>query len=117
MVPNIEKIEGKNSLDDRIYKIYTECLSKDIPIFYGLNKFSLGKVSRKKNSCVSILAFVNIEGFERDFKTLLDFAEQYRKQFYQKYKDSRETFLENKFIRQSLFDIYNTDREGVNISL
>jgi hypothetical protein len=107
MVPNIEKIEGKNSLDDRIYKIYTECLSKGIPIYYGMNKFTLGKVSRKKSSCVTILAFINVEGFERDFKSLLDFAEDYRKQFYQKFKDSREQFMENKFINMSLFDIYN----------
>jgi hypothetical protein len=107
MVPNIEKIEGKNSLDDRIYKIYRECLTKGIPIFYGLNKFTLGKVSRKKSSCVSILALINVEGFERDFKALVEYCEEYRKQFYQKYNENREVFKENKFINMSLFDLYN----------
>jgi hypothetical protein len=107
MIPNIEKIEGKNSLDERIYKIYQECLKHGIPIYYGMNKFTLGKLARKKSSCVSILAFVNIEGFEREFKALLEFAETLRKQFYQKY--DREILRENKFINMSLFDIYNKE--------
>jgi hypothetical protein len=106
-VPNIEKVEGKNSLDDRLLKILKDSSSKSIPVFYGMNKFNLGKASRKKHSCVSILAFINVEGFEREFKTLIEFADEFRKQFYQKFNEQRKSFEENKFINMALFDIYN----------
>jgi hypothetical protein len=72
-----------------------------------MNKFTLGSASRKKHSCVSILAFINIEGFEREFRNLIEYAEDFRKQFYQKYNNQRELFTDNKFINMSLFDIYN----------
>ena len=72
-----------------------------------MNKFSLGKASRKKYSCTSILALINVEGFEKEFRSLIEFASEFRKQFYQKYNNDRELFKENKFINMELFNKYN----------
>ena len=104
IVPNIEKVEGEHSLDDRLYKIFKDCQTKNIPKVFGMNKFKLGKLARKKYSCVSILAFVNVEGFEREFRELLEFAEKYRKKFYENYKNQKDEFKNNRFIDYELFD-------------
>lgn len=114
IVPNVEKVEGENSLDERLLKIFKDCGKQTIPIIFGLNKFKLGKLARKKNSAVSVLAFINVEGFEREFKDLLDFCERFRQMFYQKYNDKREIFADNKFINIALFDVYNSDKSGKN---
>jgi ribosomal protein L7Ae-like RNA K-turn-binding protein len=103
IVPNIEKIEGENSLDERLIKIFKECDLKKIPKFFGLNKFKLGKLARKKHSSVSLIAFINVEGFEREFRDLIEFAEGFRQKFYDKHKNEKELFANNKFINFSLF--------------
>lgn len=107
IVPNIEKVEGEHSLDERLLKIFSQCDKKGIPKFFGLNKFKLGKLARKKHSSVSILAFVNVEGFERDFRDMTESLEKYKKMFYEKFYAQRESFKDNKFINQHLFNIYN----------
>jgi hypothetical protein len=107
IVPNIEKVEGEHSLDERLLKIFSQCEKKGIPKFFGLNKFKLGKLARKKHSSVSMLAFVNVEGFERDFRELTESLEKYKKMFYEKFNEKREIFKDNKFISQELFDVYN----------
>lgn len=107
IVPNIEKVEGRHSLDERLLKIFSQCDKKGIPKFFGLNKFKLGKLARKKHSSVSILAFVNVEGFERDFREMTESLEKYKKMFYEKFYVQRESFKDNKFINQELFNIYN----------
>ena len=33
-----------NSLDERLIRIFDDCHKKDIPIFFGLNKFKLGQI-------------------------------------------------------------------------
>lgn len=105
IVPNIEKVEGENSLDDRILKIFKDCEMKNIPKIFGMNKFKLGKLSRKKHSCVSMLAFLNVEGFEREFRELIEFADKFRIKFYENYKSQKETFKDNQFINSELFNI------------
>jgi ribosomal protein L7Ae-like RNA K-turn-binding protein len=105
-VPNIEKVEGENSLDSRILKILKECDKKNVPRFFGLNKFKLGKIARKKHSNVSILAFINVEGFEREFSDLIELGQKFIKNFYEKYQDKKDMFVNNKFIDMNSFDLY-----------
>lgn len=104
VVPNIEKVEGENSLDDRLAKIFKDCETKKIPKIFGMNKFKLGKLARKKYSCVSMLAFVNVEGLEREFRDLIEFAEKFKRNFYEKYKGQRDMFKDNRFINIELYD-------------
>lgn len=116
VVPNIEKVSGdKNSLDERLLKIFCMCRGNGIPIFFGLNKFKLGKAARKKMSCVSMLGFINVEGFENDLKGLIKFGEQFRKEWYIKHYDEKEELSKNKFIQYNLFEIYhNEDMQNEN---
>ena len=62
VVPNIEKIEGPNGLDERLLTLFNEARNIKLPIHYALNKFKLGKACRKKYSSVSIMGFLNIDG-------------------------------------------------------
>jgi selenocysteine insertion sequence-binding protein 2 len=105
VTPNIEKVEGEHSLDDRLYKIFKDCEIKKIPKIFGMNKFKLGKLARKKYSCVSMLAFVNVEGFEREFRDLLEYAEKFRNKFYENFRNIKDSFKDNIFINMELFDI------------
>ena len=42
VVPYIEKVvDVKNSLDERLIRIFDDCHKKDIPIFFGLNKLKV----------------------------------------------------------------------------
>ena len=110
VVPNIEKVSGdKNSLDERLLKIFCMCRGNGIPIFFGLNKFKLGKAARKKMSCVSMLGFINVEGFENDLKGLIRFGEQFRKEWYIKHYNEKEELSKNKFIQYNLFEIYHNE--------
>ena len=110
VVPNIEKVVNvKHALDERILNIFVSCKSKTIPIFFGLNKFKLGNVARKKMSCVSMLGFINVEGFENDLKALIECGEKLRKEWYVKHYDKKEEFRNNSFISFELFEIYNTN--------
>ena len=91
------------------------CRGNGIPIFFGLNKFKLGKAARKKMSCVSMLGFINVEGFENDLKGLIKFGEQFRKEWYIKHYDEKEELSKNKFIQYNLFEIYhNEDMQNEN---
>jgi ribosomal protein L7Ae-like RNA K-turn-binding protein len=108
VVPNIEKVEGDNSLDERLEKIFKDCDKKSIPRFFGSNKFKLGKIARKKHSSVSLLAIINVEGFEREMRDLIDLGEKHRKLFYEKYYDSKSKFEGNKFLSMNKFELYKT---------
>jgi hypothetical protein len=115
VVPNIEKvINVKNALDERIQKIFLSCKNQSIPIFFGLNKFKLGNVARKKMSCVSMLGFINVEGFENDLKALIECGEKLRKEWYTKHYEKKEEFRCNSFISFELFEIYNTPTNTSN---
>lgn len=115
VVPNIEKVSGdKNSLDERLLKIFCSCRGNGIPIFFGLNKFKLGKAARKKMSCVSMLGFINVEGLENDLKVLIQYGEKFRKEWYLKHYDQKEELGKNKFITYNLFDIYKNENEVSN---
>ena len=117
VVPNIEKvINVKNALDERVQKIFVSCKNQSIPIFFGLNKFKLGNVARKKMSCVSMLGFINVEGFENDLKALIECGEKLRKEWYIKHYDKKEEFRHNSFISFELFEIYNTPNNNTNNS-
>ena len=107
IVPNIEKVtDVKNSLDERLLNIFENCFKKEIPIFFGLNKFKLGLCARKKMSSISILAIINVEGFENDLKNIIKMGEEYRKQWYLENYEKKDEFKDNKFIRYDLFDYY-----------
>jgi ribosome biogenesis protein Tsr3 len=106
VVPNIEKIDGKDGLDERLLKMFQECEKKKIPVIFGLNKFKLGKICRKKHSCVSMIGFVNVEGFEREFKDLLEFADKFREKFYEINVKNRDFYKDNKYIIQNKFEKY-----------
>lgn len=115
VVPNIEKVSGdKNSLDERLLKIFCSCRGNSIPIFFGLNKFKLGKAARKKMSCVSMLGFINVEGLENDLKSLIQYGEKFRKDWYLKHYDQKEELGKNKFITYNLFEIYKNENETLN---
>ena len=65
VVPYIEKVEGvKNSMDERILEIFKNCRKNKIPIFFGLTKFKLGQIARKKIASISMLGIINVEGME-----------------------------------------------------
>ena len=60
-------------------------------------------------SCVSMLGFINGEGFENDLKGLISFGEQFRKEWYIKHYNEKEELLKNKFIQYNLFEIYHNE--------
>lgn len=98
MIPNIEKIEGKNGLDEKLLEIFKVCKDRKVPIFFGLNKFKLGQISRKKHSCISILSIINVEGFEHELENLINCGMEFKNKFYEKFADKKNLFLDNKFV-------------------
>lgn len=98
LIPNIEKIEGKNGLDEKLLEIFKSCKDKNIPIFFGLNKFKLGQISRKKHSCISILCIINVEGFEHELESLIESGMQLKNKFYEKFSEKKNLFADNKFV-------------------
>ena len=111
IVPNIEKVEGKHGLDEKIIEIFNMCKAKNIPIFFGLNKFKLGYICRKKNSCISIAAIINVEGFEHDLSKLTEEGFNFKSKFYENFYDKKEIFKENKFINLDMFNKIERKRE------
>ena len=108
VVPYIEKVvDVKNSLDERLIEIFKNCHKKNIPIFFGLNKFKLGQISRKKVSSISMLAIINVEGMENDLKNIIKLGEELRKKWYLENYDKKELYNDNKFIRLDLFNYYH----------
>lgn len=103
VIPNIEKIEGKNGLDEKLLEIFKASREKNVPIFFGLNKFKLGQISRKKYSCISILCIINVEGFEHELEDLIKSGIILKNKFYEKYNDKKEMFLDNKFVEIEKF--------------
>jgi ribosomal protein L7Ae-like RNA K-turn-binding protein len=107
IVPNIEKVQNeKNNLDDRILKIIKDCREMKIPVLFGLNKFKLGKISRKKNSSVSMLGIINVEGMENELKNIVEIGNEFREKWYEKNSKNKENFKDNKYIQFELFDKY-----------
>ena len=105
IVPNIEKVTNeKNNLDDRILKIINDCREMKIPILFGLNKFKLGKIARKKNSSVSMLGIINVEGMENELKNIVELGKSFREKWYKENSKNKEKFKDNKYIQFDLFD-------------
>ena len=91
IVPYIEKVEGvKNSLDQRILDILDNCRKNEIPVFFGLNKFKLGQISRKKISSVSMLAIINVEGMENELKNIIKIGNELRKKWNYNKRDRKK---------------------------
>ena len=113
VVPYIEKVvDVKNALDERLMGIFEECHKKQIPIFFGLNKFKLGQISRKKISSISMLGIINVEGMENDLKNIIKIGNDLRKKWYLENYDKKESFSDNKFINLDLFNYYyNLEKE------
>ena len=108
VVPYIEKIEGiKYSMDQRILDIFENCRKNEIPIFFGLNKFKLGQIARKKISSISMLGIINVEGMENDLKNIIKVGNEMRKKWYLDNYKKREKFIDNKFIKQDNFDYFH----------
>ena len=103
LIPNIEKIEGKNGLDEKLLEIFKTCKEKKVPIFFGLNKFKLGQISRKKHSCISILAIINVERFEHELEDIIKVGVELKDKFYEKYSDKKDQFIDNNFIEIDKF--------------
>ena len=107
IVPYIEKVEGvKNSLDQRILDILDNCRKNEIPVFFGLNKFKLGQISRKKISSVSMLAIINVEGMENELKNIIKIGNELRKKWYLENYEKKDGYKDNKFIKEDDFEAY-----------
>ena len=108
VVPYIEKVEGvKNSMDQRILDIFENCRKNEIPIFFGLNKFKLGQIARKKISSISMLGIINVEGMENELKNIIKMGNELRKQWYLENYEKKEILKDNKFIKQDNFEFYH----------
>jgi len=108
VVPYIEKVEGvKNSMDERILEIFENCRKNKIPIYFGLNKFKLGQIARKKISAISMLGIVNVEGMENELKNIIKIGNELRKKWYLDNYDKKDIFKENKFIKEEDFELYH----------
>ena len=108
VVPYIEKVEGmKNSMDERILDIFQNCRKNEVPIFFGLNKFKLGQIARKKISAISMLAIVNVEGMENELKNIIKLGNELRKNWYLENYEKKENFKDNKFIIQDNFEYFH----------
>ena len=113
IVPNIEKVKDeKNSLDLRILDIINKCRTNEIPILFGLNKYKLGKISRKKISCVSMLGIVDVKGLEKELKDIVEYGEHFRRDWYIKNYNNKEQFKDNQYILMDTFDYYHNQLEN-----
>ena len=107
VVPYIEKVtDVKNSLDERLLQIFSTCHKKNIPIFFGLNKFKLGQIARKKFAGITMLAIINVEGMENELKNIVEIGNEFREKWYEKNSKNKEIFKDNKYIQFELFDKY-----------
>ena len=114
VVPYIEKVvDVKNSLDERLIEIFKQCHKKEIPIFFGLTKFKLGQIARKKVSSISMLGIINVEGMENDLKNIIKLGNELKQKWYLENYVQKESFNDNKFINLGLFDYYH-NLEAVN---
>ena len=124
VVPYIEKVDGiKNSMDQRILDIFENCRKNEIPVFFGLNKFKLGQIARKKISAISMLGIVNVEGMENELKNIIKIGNELKKKWYLENYEKKEIFKDNKFINQDNFEYFhnmnlteeiNTNKEEQN---
>lgn len=110
----MEKIEGKNGLDEKLMELFKNCRAKDVPIFFGLNKFKLGQICRNKYSCISIVSIINVEGFENELKEIIDLGLSLKGKFYEKFSDQKDSFKDNIFIEHHKFKT-NLDTNLINI--
>jgi selenocysteine insertion sequence-binding protein 2 len=107
IVPNIEKVKDeKNSLDLRILDIINKCRTNEIPILFGLNKYKLGKISRKKISCVSMLGIVDVKGLEKELKDIVEYGEHFRRDWYIQNYNNKDKFKDNPYILMDTFEYY-----------
>ena len=108
VVPYIEKVDGiKNSMDQRILDIFENCRKNEIPVFFGLNKFKLGQIARKKISAISMLGIVNVEGMENELKNIIKIGNELKKKWYLDNYEKKEIFKDNKFINQDNFEYFH----------
>ena len=108
VVPYIEKVDGiKNSMDQRIIDIFNNCRKNEIPIFFGLNKFKLGQIARKKISAISMLGIINVEGMENELKNIIKIGNELKKKWYLDNYVKKENFKDNKFINQDNFEYFH----------
>ena len=108
VVPYIEKVDGiKNSMDQRILDIFENCRKNEIPVFFGLNKFKLGQIARKKISAISMLGIVNVEGMENELKNIIKIGNELKKKWYLDNYEKKENFKDNKFINQDNFEYFH----------
>ena len=115
IVPNIEKVKDeKNSLDLRILDIINKCRTNEIPILFGLNKYKLGKISRKKISCVSMLGIVDVKGLEKELKDIVEYGEHFRRDWYIKNYNNKDQFKDNQYILMDTFDYYQNQLKNSN---
>ena len=112
IVPNIEKVKDeKNSLDSRILDIINKCRQNEIPIIFGLNKYKLGKIARKKISCVSMLGIIDVKGLEKELKDIVEYGEHFRRDWYIQNFENKDKFKDNKFILMDKFNYYQNQLE------
>ena len=115
IVPNIEKVKDeKNSLDLRILDIINKCRKNQIPIIFGLNKYKLGKIARKKISCVSMLGIVDVKGLEKELKDIVEYGEHFRRDWYIKNYNNKDQFKDNQYILMDTFDYYQNQLKNSN---
>ena len=108
VVPYTEKVEGvKNSMEQRIFDIFENCRKNEIPIFFGLNKFKLGQIARKKICSISMLGIVNVEGMENELKNIIKMGSELRKKWYLENYEKKEFLKDNKFIKQDNFELFH----------
>ena len=107
VVPYIEKVEGvKNSMDERILEIFKNCRKNKIPIFFGLTKFKLGQIARKKIASISMLGIINVEGMENELKNIIKIGNELRQKWYEENYEKKQCFKDNKFINEENFEYY-----------
>ena len=52
---------------------------RKLKIFFGLNKFKLGQIARKKISAISMLGIINVEGMENELKNIIKIGNELKK--------------------------------------
>ena len=85
----------------------TSVLGTEKRIFFGLTKFKLGQIARKKVSSISMLGIINVEGMENDLKNIIKLGNELKQKWYLENYVQKESFNDNKFINLGLFDYYH----------
>jgi len=80
LAPDIEKVETEGGLDDAVMKLLADSASLEVPTFFGLNRYKLGKLCLKKVpiSCIGIL---NYQGSDENFKSLVTLTESLKEAY------------------------------------